>query len=63
MWGGKNNVVPVELAYEMKAMMINSSDVKMIIYESGGHQLVQELGIQPGEDALSYLMNFYGDKK
>lgn len=63
MWGGKNNVVPVELAYEMKAMMSNSSDVKMIIYESGGHQLVQELGIQTGEDALSYLMNFYGDKK
>ena len=44
MWGKKNNVVPVDLAYEMKDMMKNSLRIEMIIYESGGHQLVQELG-------------------
>ena len=52
MWGKKNNVVPVDLAYEMKDMMKNSSRIEMIIYETGGHQLVQELGLQKGEDAL-----------
>ena len=36
-------------------MMNNSSRIEMIIYESGGHQLVQELGLQTGEDALKYL--------
>ena len=63
MWGKKNNVVPVALAYEMKNMMNNSSNIEMIIYETGGHQLVQELGLQTGQDALKYLMDFYGDKK
>mgnify|MGYP001394608059 FL=1 len=63
MGGKKNNVVPVALAYEMKNMMVNSSSIEMIIYEEGGHQLVQELGLQTGQDALEYLMDFYGDKK
>ena len=63
MWGKKNNVVPVDLAYEMKDMMKNSSRIEMIIYESGGHQLVQELGLQTGEDALKYLMKFYGENE
>ena len=63
MWGKKNNVVPVDLAYEMKDMMKNSSRIEMIIYETGGHQLVQELGLQTGEDALKYLMKFYGDNE
>ena len=63
MWGKKNNVVPVALAHEMKNMMVNSSNIEMIIYEEGGHQLVQELGLQTGQDALEYLMDFYGDKK
>ena len=61
MWGKKNNVVPVELAHEMKVMMNNSTPIEMIIYESGGHQLVQELGLQTGKDALKYLMNYKGD--
>ena len=47
----------------MKNMMVNSSSIEMIIYEEGGHQLVQELGLQTGQDALEYLMDFYGDKK
>ena len=34
MWGKKNNVVPVDLAYEMKDMMKNSLRIEMIIYES-----------------------------
>jgi len=63
MWGKKNNVVPVDLAYEMKDMMKNSLRIEMIIYESGGHQLVQELGIQTGKDALEYLMNYEGAKE
>ena len=63
MWGKKNNVVPVDLAYEMKDMMKNSLRIEMIIYESGGHQLVQELGIQTGKDALQYLMNYKGAKE
>ena len=63
MWGKKNNVVPLDLAYEMKDMMKNSSRIEMIIYETGGHQLVQELGLQTGEDALKYLMKFYGDNE
>ena len=63
MWGKKNNVVHVDLAYEMKDMMKNSSRIEMIIYETGGHQLVQELGLQTGEDALKYLMKFYGDNE
>ena len=63
MWGKKNNVVPVDLAYEMKDMMKNSSRIEMIIYETGGHQLVQELGLQTGEDALKYLMKFYEDNE
>ena len=61
MWGKKNSVVPVELAYEMKNMMNNSTRIEMIIYESGGHQLVQELGLQTGEDALKYLMKWRGN--
>ena len=61
MWGKKNSVVPVELAYEMKNMMNNSTRIEMIIYESGGHQLVQELGLQTGKDALKYLMKWRGD--
>ena len=60
MWGGKNNVVPVELAYEMKDMMNNSTRIEMIIYDNGGHQLVQELGIQTAKDALEYLMYYKG---
>ncbi len=63
MWGKKNNVVAVDLAYEMKDMMKNSLRIEMIIYESGGHQLVQELGIQTGKDALEYLMNYEGAKE
>ncbi|MED6343288.1 MAG: hypothetical protein VX658_02910, partial [Pseudomonadota bacterium] len=63
MWGKKNNVVPVDLAYEMKDMMKNSLRIEMIIYELGGHQLVQELGIQTGKDALEYLMNYEGAKE
>ncbi|HJL79577.1 MAG: alpha/beta hydrolase [Gammaproteobacteria bacterium] len=63
MWGEKNSVVPVALAFEMKKMMSNSSNIEMIIYETGGHQLVQELGLQTGKDALKYLMNFYGEKE
>ena len=47
----------------MKDMMKNSSRIEMIIYESGGHQLVQELGIQTGKDALEYLMNYEGAKE
>jgi hypothetical protein len=47
----------------MKNMMNNSSAIEMIIYETGGHQLVQELGLQTGQDALKYLMDFYGDKE
>ena len=63
MWGKKNNVVPVALAHEMKNMMVNSPSIRVIIYEEGGHQLVQELGLQTGQDALEYLIDFYGDKK
>ena len=63
MWVKKNNVVPVDLPYEMKDMMKNSLRIEMIIYESGGHQLVQELGIQTGKDALEYLMNYEGAKE
>tara|TARA_B100001996_G_scaffold172932_1_gene132013 strand:- start:371 stop:1345 length:975 start_codon:yes stop_codon:yes gene_type:complete len=63
MWGKKNNVVPVELGFEMKRMMSNSSNIEMVIYENGGHQLVQELGIQTGKDALEYLMNYEGAKE
>ena len=63
MWGKKNSVVPVELAYEMKGMMNNSTRIEMIIYENGGHQLVQELGIQTAKDALEYLINYKGAKE
>jgi len=63
MWGKKNNVVPVELAFEMKRMMSNSSNIDMIIYDNGGHQLVQEFGVQTGKDALDYLTNYKGTKE
>ena len=63
MWGKKNNVVPVELAFEMKRMMSNSSNIDMIIYDNGGHQLVQEFGVQTGKDALDYLTNYKGAKE
>ena len=56
MWGKKNKVVPVDLAYEMEDLLINSSAVEMIIYESGGHQLVQELGERTAVDAWGYLV-------
>ena len=56
MWGKKNKVVPVELAYEMKNLLVNSHSIEMIIYESGGHQLVQELGQETAVDALEYLV-------
>ena len=56
MWGKKNSVVPVELAYEMKNLLVNSHSIEMIIYESGGHQLVQELGQETAVDALEYLV-------
>ena len=52
MWGKQNKVVPVELAYEMEDLLINSPSVEMTIYESGGHQLVQELGEKTAVDAL-----------
>ena len=56
MWGKQNKVVPVELAYEMEDLLINSPAVEMTIYESGGHQLVQELGEKTAVDALEYLV-------
>ena len=56
MWGKQNKVVPVELAYEMEDLLINSPSVEMTIYESGGHQLVQELGEKTAVDALEYLV-------
>ena len=56
MWGKKNKVVPVELAYEMKDLLINSTSIEMVIYESGGHQLVQELGQKTAVDAMEYLL-------
>ena len=56
MWGKKNKVVPVELAYEMKNLLVNSHSIEIIIYESGGHQLVQELGQETAVDALEYLV-------
>ena len=55
-WGKKNKVVPVELAYEMKNLLVNSHSIEMIIYESGGHQLVQELGQETAVEALEYLV-------
>ena len=58
MWGKENRVVPVELAYEMENLLINSPAVEMIIYESGGHQLVQELGEKTAIDAMEYLVQF-----
>ena len=58
MWGKKNKIVPVELAYEMKNLLENSTSIEMIIYESGGHQLVQELGQKTAVDALEYLVQF-----
>ena len=56
MWGKQNKVVPVELAYEMEDLLINSPSVEMTIYESGGHQLGQELGEKTAVDALEYLV-------
>ena len=58
MWGKENRVVPVELAYEMENLLINSPAVEMIIYESGGHQLVQEFGEKTAIDAMEYLVQF-----
>ena len=56
MWGKQNRVVPVELAYEMENLLINSPAVEIITYESGGHQLVQELGEKTAIDAMEYLV-------
>jgi pimeloyl-ACP methyl ester carboxylesterase len=58
MWGKKNKVVEVELADEMKRLLINSPAVETIIYENGGHQLVQELGTETATDAYQYLVQF-----
>ena len=58
MWGKENRVVPVELAYEMENLLINSPAVEIITYESGGHQLVQELGEKTAIDAMEYLVQF-----
>ena len=55
MWGKKNKVVSVDLAIEMKDLLINSPSVKTIIYENAGHQLAQEIGSETAKDALIYL--------
>jgi len=55
MWGKKNKVVSVDLAIEMKDLLINSPSVKTIIYENAGHQLAQEIGSKTAKDALIYL--------
>ena len=42
----------------MENLLINSPAVEMIIYESGGHQLVQEFGEKTAIDAMEYLVQF-----
>ena len=41
-WGEKNRRVPVSLAYETRALLVNSPEVRLEILPGIGHMLVQE---------------------
>lgn len=55
MWGEKNRRVPVALAYETRALLERSPEVKLEILPGIGHMLVQEAPEQSARLIRSYL--------
>jgi pimeloyl-ACP methyl ester carboxylesterase len=55
LWGEKNPQVPVEQADELRKMLVNSPDVKIITYPGVGHMAADEAGPEIARDIGTYL--------
>lgn len=55
LWGEKNRRVPVSLAYETRALLENSPEVRLEILPGIGHMLVQEAPQESAQLVRAYL--------
>jgi pimeloyl-ACP methyl ester carboxylesterase len=55
LWGEKNPQAPVEQADELRKMLVNSPDVKIITYPGVGHMAADEAGTEIARDIGAYL--------
>lgn len=55
LWGEKNLEAPVEQADELRKMLVNAPDVKVITYPGVGHMAADEAGPVIARDVRAYL--------
>ena len=55
LWGEANKQTPIEQATELKAMLKNAPDVRLITYPGVGHPALEEAGDVTGRDVRAYL--------
>jgi len=55
LWGEKNPQAPVEQAEELRRMLVNAPEVRMIIYPGVGHMAADEAGPVIAPDVRAYL--------
>jgi pimeloyl-ACP methyl ester carboxylesterase len=55
LWGEKNPQAPVEQAEELRKMLVNAPDVKVITYPGVGHMAADEAGPVIARDVRTYL--------
>lgn len=55
LWGEKNPQVPVAQAEELRKMLVNAPEVKVITYPGVGHMAADEAGPLIARDVLAYL--------
>lgn len=55
LWGEANPQTPIEQAGELKAMLRNAPDVRVITYPGVGHPALEEAGALIARDVVAYL--------
>jgi pimeloyl-ACP methyl ester carboxylesterase len=55
LWGEKNPQAPVRQAGELRRMLVNAPEVRVIIYPGVGHMAADEAGPVIARDVLAYL--------
>ena len=55
LWGEKNPQAPVEQAEELRKMLVNAPEVRVITYPGVGHMAADEAGPVIARDVRTYL--------
>jgi pimeloyl-ACP methyl ester carboxylesterase len=55
LWGEKDTQAPVEHSEELRKMLVNAPDVRVITYPGVGHMAADEAGPVISQDVRTYL--------